>query len=184
MESKSGIEPTFFLDRTHGKRTSKLLQSVGIKVILHDRWFHRETPDPEWIAKCGQEEWIVLSGDKSIETVPENRQAVIDAKCKVFFFKDTNSLPEEWAAAVIVGRIKLYEIIERNNGPFFVTIDKKCRGHVSSARFCGSGGPKPLEGAEVVADAKASVHSSAPLSLSERQYSIEYPPEPTKASKP
>src|SRR5258708_36848624 len=122
MENKSsGIKPIFFLDRTHGNRTSQLLTAVGISVILHDRWFHQETQDPIWIAKCGQENWIVLSGDKSIETVPENRQAVIDAKCKVIFFDDSSSFPEEWAAAVIVGRLRLFEIIERNDGPFFLT---------------------------------------------------------------
>jgi hypothetical protein len=86
----------------------------------------------------------VLSGDKSIETVPENRQAVIDAKCKVLFFNDTNSFPEEWAAAVIVGRPKLLEIIEQNDGPFFVIIEKYARAHISSVRFVGSGGPKPI----------------------------------------
>jgi hypothetical protein len=144
MESKSGINPTFFLDRTHGRRTSKLLSSVGMSVILHHRWFIKEAPDPEWIAKCGLEQWVVLSGDKSIETVPENRQAVIDAKCKVLFFNDTNSLPEEWAAAVIVGRPKLFEIIEHNDGPFFVTIDKYTRAHISTIRFVGPGGPKPI----------------------------------------
>lgn len=141
---KSGIATTFFLDRTHGKRTSRLLTCVGMTVVLHDRWFHGETRDPVWIAKCGQEQWVVLSGDKSIETVPENRQAVIDAKCKVLFFNDSSSFPEEWAAAVIVGRPRLLEIIERNDGPFFVTIDKNARAHVSSIRFAGDGGPKPI----------------------------------------
>jgi hypothetical protein len=146
MERKSRISPTFFLDRTHGKRTSRLLASVGMTVILHDRWFQRETRDPVWIARCGQEQWIVLSGDKSIETVPENRQAVIDAKCKILFFNDSSSYPEEWAAAVIVGRDKLLEIIERNDGPFFLTIDKHSRTHISAIRFVGSGGPKPAAG--------------------------------------
>jgi hypothetical protein len=144
MESKSGISPIFFLDRTHGKRTSRLLASVGISVILHDRWFSREAPDPQWLAKCGQEQWIVLSGDKSIETVPENRQAVIDARCKVLFFNDTNSYPEEWAAAVIVGRPRLFEIIEHNDGPFFVTLQKYTHAHISHVRFVGSGAPKPI----------------------------------------
>jgi hypothetical protein len=113
-------------------------------VILHHRWFTQEAPDAEWIAKCGVEQWVVLSGDKSIETVPENRQAVIEARCKVLFFNDTSSYPEEWAAAVIVGRPKLFEIIERNDGPFFVTIDKYTRTHISSIRFVGSGAPKPI----------------------------------------
>jgi|SRR6267143_1111836 len=144
MESKSSISPTFFLDRTHGKRTAKLLISVGMGIVLHQNWFYQEAPDPEWIGKCGEQGWVILSGDKSIETVPENRQAVIDAKCKVFFFNDTNSYPEEWAAAVIVGRPKLLEIIEQNDGPFFVTIEKYARTHISSIRFVGSGGPKPI----------------------------------------
>jgi hypothetical protein len=144
-KSKGGINPIFFLDRTHGKRTSQILQRVGMNVVLHSKWFIQEARDPEWIAKCGLEEWIVLSGDKSIESVPENRQAVIDAKVKVFFFNDTSSLPEEWAAAVIVGRPRIFDIIERNNGPFFVTIDKNTRSHISSVRFVGSGGAKTAE---------------------------------------
>jgi hypothetical protein len=144
MDTKSSIKPIFFLDRTHGRRTSKLLASVGISVVLHHKWFLDEAPDPEWIAKCGQQNWVILTGDKSIETVPENRQAVIDCACKVFFFDDSNSLPEEWAAAVIVGRIRVFDLIENNNGPFFVTISKFARGHISGARFAGSGGPKPI----------------------------------------
>lgn len=142
MEKQSGIELTFFLDRTHGKRTARVLESVGISVILHFRWFVHNTPDPEWIAKCGEQNWVILSGDKKIETVPENRQAVIDAQCKVIFFNDSSSLPEEWAAAVIVGRPKLFELIHKNNGPFFLTLDKHARGHISAVRFVGTGGPK------------------------------------------
>lgn len=148
-----------------------------MKIVLHYKWFIQEAPDPEWIAKCGQEDWIVLSGDKSIETVPENRQAVIDAKCKVFFFNDTNSLPEEWAAAVIVGRSKLYEIIERNNGPFFVTLQKHCRTHISSARFIGSGGPKLVE---PEAQPKNPPDASLPAPpIEEKQYRIPYPQKPS-----
>jgi hypothetical protein len=120
-----------------------LLQRVGFRVIIHDHYFGKEEKDPVWIARCGREGWIVFSGDKSIERVPENRQAVIDAKCKVLFFKDTNSRSEEWAAAVIVGRQRILQIIEANNGPFFITIDKQARSHISSVRFAGDGGPKP-----------------------------------------
>ncbi len=181
MESKSGISTTFFLDRTHGKRTSRLLTCVGMTVILHDRWFHKEARDPEWIAKCGQEEWVVLSGDKSIETVPENRQAVIDAKCKVLFFNDTNSFPEEWAAAVIVGRPKLFEIIERNNGPFFVTIDKHSRGHISSVRFVGAGGPKLVEAA-MPAEAAVTIAPLPPQPpLTPQQHVLAFPPHAPKS---
>jgi hypothetical protein len=146
--------PTFFLDRTHGKIRRNLLTRVGLSVVLHSHYFPPEEKDTVWLAKCGKENWIVLSGDKAIERVPENRQAVINAKCKVLFFNDSNSRGEEWAAAVIAGRVRLFEIIERNNGPFCVTIEKHARSHISSVRYAGDGGPKPAEAA--LADQTAS----------------------------
>jgi hypothetical protein len=137
-------KPVFFLDRTHGKTIRKWLKAVNMALEFHDHYFLPEEPDPTWIAKCGKEDWIILSGDKRIETVPENRQAAIDAKCKVFFFDDTNSKTEEWAAAVLVGRARIAEIIDRNNGPFFVTLTRFARSHVSRPRYCADGGPKPV----------------------------------------
>lgn len=118
---------------------------MKLNVQWHSRFFAEEELDTVWIAHCAKENWVILSGDKSIEEVPEERQAVIDGKCKVFFFKDTNSLTEEWAAAVIVGRRRILEIVERNNGPFFVTIDKFARSHVSPVRYVGEGGPKAIQ---------------------------------------
>ena len=40
---------------------------------------HKFIPDPEWIKLCGENNWVIVSGDKRLETVPENRQAIIDA---------------------------------------------------------------------------------------------------------
>lgn len=121
----------------------RLLKGAGFRVIIHDHYFGKQEKDPVWIARCGRENWIVLSGDKAIERVPENREAIIEAKCKVFFFKDTNIRSEEWAATVIVGRDRLFQIIENNNGPLFVTIDKQSRSRISSVRYAGDGGPSP-----------------------------------------
>jgi hypothetical protein len=144
----SGKQPNsvvLFLDRTHGKRLMRLLSAVKLNVMWHSRFFDKEELDTVWIAHCAKEQWVIISGDKSIEEVPEERQAVIDGRCKVFFFKDSNSLTEEWAAAVIVGRQRIFDIIEKNNGPFFVTIDKHARSHVSGVRFVGDGGPKSFD---------------------------------------
>ena len=150
------------------------MAGVGLSVVLHQKWFIGEAPDPEWIAKCGQENWIILTGDKSIERVPENRQAVINYKCKVFFFDDSNSLPEEWAAAVIVGRVKVFDLIAKNNGPFFVTLSKYARGHVSTVRFVGSGGPKPVDTRD--ADEQVKPKPTPPTQIGEpQQRSISFP---------
>lgn len=91
--------------------------------------------DPEWIKLCGERNWVILSGDKRLETVPENRQAVIDAKAKVFLLMDSESFPQEWAAAVIVGHDRIKEILDANPGPFFVNISKRIGTHVARLRL-------------------------------------------------
>ena len=71
------------------------------------------------------------------QRVPEERKAVIDAKCKVFMFDDSHIIrTEDWAAAFLVGRGRIAEIVNKANGPFFVTL-KPCttRGHVGLPRF-------------------------------------------------
>jgi hypothetical protein len=116
-----------------------MLRNAGFVVHpIYEVWpspKHQFVADPEWISLCGEKNWIVVTGDKRIETVPENRQAVIDAKAKVFLVNDSNSYPEEWAAAVIVGHYKMQEIIDGNQGPFFVNIRKRADGHIAKLRL-------------------------------------------------
>lgn len=118
---------------------ASMLRRVGLKVRtiyqVYPRNKHQKVKDPQWIAKCGEKGWIAISGDKRIEKNVENKQAVIDAKCKLFLLTDTNSLPEEWAAAVILGREKMSSVVRKNQGPFFATISRRSDSHVSNARF-------------------------------------------------
>ena len=134
------LDCTFFLDRTHGKALSASMRRVGFKVRsiyqVYPKKKHENTKDPTWIAKCAAQNppWIAISGDKRLETNIENRKAVIDAKCKIFLLEDSNSLPEEWAAAIIAGRLKIENIIRNESGPFFVNIAKNARNHVAEFR--------------------------------------------------
>jgi hypothetical protein len=142
--SRPKLEDTIFLDRTHGKAMAAMLRRVGLDVRtiyqVYPKKKHQSIKDPQWIAKCGEKGWIAVSGDKRIEKNVENKQAVIDAKCKVFLLTDTNSLPEEWASAIILGREKIGNVARKNPGPFFATISKRSDSHVSHARF-----PAPRE---------------------------------------
>jgi hypothetical protein len=95
---------------------------------------HDGISDPEWIRLCGERGWIAVSGDKRLETVPENRQAVIDSKAKIFVLNDSNSPPEVWAAAVIVGHYRMLDLIDGNEGPFFVSIGKRADSHIARLR--------------------------------------------------
>ena len=94
-----------FCDRTSGKRMTNILRQSGfvfqtIYAVYPDN-SHARVLDPEWIKKCGENNWIVVIGDKRIETVPENRQAVVDAKVIVFLLNDSNSKPEVRAPLAI-----------------------------------------------------------------------------------
>lgn len=127
-----------FLDRTSSKRLINILRMAGfvLQTIfeVYPNNVHENVLDPDWIKKCGENNWIVITGDKRIETVPENRQAVVDAKAKVFLLNDSNSKPEVWAAAILLGQYKMQDIIDATTGPFFVTVGKRCDSHIQRPR--------------------------------------------------
>ncbi len=133
-----------------------------MKVEVHADKFGPEEDDDVWIPKCAASDLIIISGDKAIETDPINRRAVEESGAKVFMTAENNSKAEEWAAAIIIGRRKLAAIVDRNNGPFFVEIDKHASNHISSVRFAGSGGPKPQEVPPSVAVPESVVGSAQP----------------------
>jgi hypothetical protein len=127
-----------FIDRTSSKRLINILRKAGFVLqtifeVYPDN-VHENVVDPDWIKKCGENNWIVITGDKRIETVPENRQAVVDAKVKVFLLNDSNSKPEVWAAAILLGQYKMQDIIDATTGPFFVTVGKRCDSHIQRPR--------------------------------------------------
>ena len=117
----------------------EMLRRVGFTVHpifeVYPGTTHESVSDPEWIRLCGDNGWIVISGDKRLETVPENRQAIIEAKAKAFILSDSGSRPEIWAAAIIIGHYRMLEIIDANDGPFFVSIGKRSDGHVARLRL-------------------------------------------------
>lgn len=116
-----------------------ILRGAGFKVHpiyeVYEGTSHETVADPEWIKLCAANDWIAVTGDKKLETVPENRQAVIDAKARIFLLSESNSPPEVWAAAVIIGHYKMNDILEANSGPFFVNINKRSDSHVGKLRL-------------------------------------------------
>jgi len=116
-----------------------ILRGAGFKVHpiyeVYSGKTHETIADPEWIKLCAAKDWIAVTGDKRLETVPENRQAVIDAKARIFLLSESNSPPEVWAAAIIIGHYKMDDILEANSGPFFVNINKRSDTHVGRLRL-------------------------------------------------
>ncbi|HEV2963428.1 MAG TPA: hypothetical protein VG649_16485 [Candidatus Angelobacter sp.] len=150
MSGKQPNPTIFFFDGTHGKLIPDLLRGVGMQIRIHRTMgWQPAMKDTDWIRECGKMNLAIITGDKSIEEVPEERQAVIDAKCKVFMLDDTHiTKTQDWGASLLVGRERILEIAAKANGPFFVTIQPcRMRGHVSKPRFIEEvgGGWKPSE---------------------------------------
>lgn len=98
--------------------------------------------DVEIIKECAAKNYTILSGDKSMSRVPEERQAIIDGKCKVFMFEDSHKTrTEDWVASVLVGRERILDIIRKTNGPLFVTIKpSRSIGHIGYPDFIEKAG--------------------------------------------
>jgi hypothetical protein len=116
-------QATYFLDRTHGRKVlPEYLRSCGMQVMVHADHFAQEEIDPVWIAECARRNWTVITGDRRIEKVPENREAVIQSGCKVFLLTDSNSKPLIWASAIIVAAERMRQLVARHDGHFFAPL--------------------------------------------------------------
>lgn len=112
-----------------------LLRKAGLRIVCHsDEFTDDMTADPIWIEHCANRDWVIVTGDKAIETDPINRQAVIDFKAKVFLLDENNSRAVEWASAIIVGRRKLVSVAHDNDGPFFASVRKNVAGVIAKIR--------------------------------------------------
>jgi hypothetical protein len=135
--------PAIFLDKNHGNLIREMLRRVGVRVYAHrDLAWPEDKSDIEIIRECAQKNFVILSGDKSMERVPEERQEIINCRCKVFMFDDTGKTrTEDWVASMLVGRQRMMEIIWKTEGPLFVTI-RPCRtiGHIGQPRFVEKAG--------------------------------------------
>lgn len=148
MSDEQPKSVTFYFDTTHGKLIPKLLRQVGLDVREYVHLgLSADADDKDWIQLCAHHQWVIISGDKEISRVPEERQAVIDGCCKVFMLEDSgNTRTEDWAASLLVARQYIIETVLRTNGPYFSLV-KPCRvrGHIQAPEFIASGGWKPQE---------------------------------------
>jgi hypothetical protein len=135
--------PVFFLDKNHGLLIREILRGVGLVVVAHkEMQWHPEMKDVQIINECASRNFVIISGDKAMSRVPEERQAIVSGRCKVFMFNDSDKTrTEDWIAALLVGRERILEIVTKTKGPLFVTI-KPCRttGHIGRVDFVEKAG--------------------------------------------
>lgn len=108
-----------------------MLERMGFEVELHNSYFVHDELDDKWIPEVAGRKWAILTGDKRISVDPVNRAAVMSSKAQVIIVSDTNSLPEQWAASIIVGRLRLLELLDKHSGPVFIKVGRYAKDHVT-----------------------------------------------------
>jgi len=118
-------ETVFFLDRTLGKfKCAEALTNAGFKVKVHDECFPTDAPDEVWLAGCGVQNWVAITGDQwgKGRKGAAQMKAAISGKVRIFQLS-TNAIPAElWAHAIIRRQRKIFKILKKNRGPFIARI--------------------------------------------------------------
>jgi hypothetical protein len=118
-------DTTFFLDRSIGRfKCARPLRDAGLRIEIHDDHFAQNTADEEWIARCGRENWVVITGDiwkRGRKEAPQVN-AVAFGRVRVFQLA-TNDIPSElWAQAILKAERKILKILKMNKGPFMARV--------------------------------------------------------------
>jgi len=113
----------FFIDRTLGAEiVPEALRNAGINVEVHQDHFKQDTPDPVWIARCAQENWIILGNDKKIKKNPLERAAVINGEVSAFFLTSGQRTGLEDAETLIKALRKITNLLMFEPRPFIARI--------------------------------------------------------------
>jgi hypothetical protein len=118
-------KPTLLLDEN--------LSSADIAAILrrlpnvwgierHTDHLARGLSDVEVIETCGTRNWVLISCDDRIRFVPHNKAAVMRCGVRAFMFGQGNFQGVEYAAALIVGRKRIFDVLRKNAGPVLARI--------------------------------------------------------------
>ncbi len=115
----------FFVDRSSGKGSFvEGLKELGLNIEKHDDHFPQTALDFEWISKCGEMNWVVISRDKNIKKNPLEREALIRAGIATFFFTSgeiTNQQKIEFFTASLK---QIAKIVINQPRPFVARINR------------------------------------------------------------
>jgi PIN like domain len=118
-------ETTFLLDRTLGRfQCANGLRAKGLKIEVHHEIFVDDAEDEEWIARCAQEKWVIITGDIWGRGRKEAAQvrAVVSGRVRVFQLSTSEIPAELWAQAILKAEQKIFKILKKNRGPFMARI--------------------------------------------------------------
>ena len=111
MASPEEIGPEFFVDRSLGKSIVVELRKAGLVVRsmadVYGEKVGQELADETWLADAGENDWVVLTKDDAIRRRPAERDALIEAKVRVFCLTNRGLRGAEQAARFLTNRDRI-----------------------------------------------------------------------------
>lgn len=121
MASSEDNPPEFFVDRSLGKSIVVELRKAGLQVRSMADVYGERTgqglADETWLADAGKNNWVVLTKDDAIRRRPAERDALIEAKVRVFCLTNRSLRGAEQAARFLTNRDRILRIAH-TPGPY------------------------------------------------------------------
>lgn len=124
LSSKPLESINIFIDRSLGRKIAEPLREAGANVFLHDDYFAQDVVDEEWLAEVGTRGWIVLTKDKVIRRRTIEREALLNANVRAFFFMSGNIPFAEVAQIIAKALPGMHKFIVKHEAPFIAGIYK------------------------------------------------------------
>ncbi len=125
--------PTFFLDRTIGKKiVAQALRGASLHVETHDDHFAQDAKDEEWLRVAGESKWVVVTNDRKIRYRSLELNCLQRSGVRAFAFAHGNLTGGEMAAVFLKALPKIIRILKRNKGPFIATLTRSGDVHLLS----------------------------------------------------
>lgn len=103
--------PEFFVDRSLGKSIVVELRKASLVVRsmadVYGEKVGQGLADETWLADAGENDWVVLTKDDAIRRRPAERDALIEAKVRVFCLTNRSLRGAEQAARFLVNRDRI-----------------------------------------------------------------------------
>lgn len=114
-----------FIDRSVPKGVAEAIKKVRDDVVWLEDKFPRDVPDEEWLARAGDEGWLVIVRDKKIRTRPGERGKIIQHSVGCFILNQKQD-PTRWQYLQLLARTidEMEEKFATTPRPFIYTVDK------------------------------------------------------------
>jgi len=114
-----------FIDRSVPRGVADAVKKMRDDVIWLEDEFPHSVSDQEWLARAGNEGWLVITHDKKVRTRPGERRAIMEHGVGCFILTYKQDLKKEEILALISSNLgEMERRFESTPRPFIYTVSK------------------------------------------------------------